>query len=270
VLVIPAIDLLDGRAVRLLRGSYDEVTVYDVDAVDAAKRWMGEGARRLHIVDLDAARGMDRDTVSIQRLVDLGIDIQVGGGIRSAAAAMATLEAGAASVVVGSALVVDSRSLAEIVGAVGPEKVIAAIDVRAGRAHGAGWQDAGAPVAEVLDRAIAAGITVALVTGIEQDGTMGGPDMDLLETVHRGAPGLGLIASGGVGSLDDLVALATSSIGIEAVIVGRALYEGRVDLTDAIAAVDPHPPALPPTAAARTDGSGSVLTPEARPRGRPM
>jgi len=234
VQVIPAVDVLDGAVVRLLHGDYDVVTTYSADPVSIAIEWIDDGAALVHVVDLSGARTGSPDRTLWSSLSSGGVAFQIGGGIRSAEAASAAIEAGAGRVVVGSAAVHSTRLLSEIVEAVGSEKVVAAIDVRSGRALGSGWEDGGAALDVVVQRVVAADIGVALVTGIEGDGAMGGANVDLLEEVQTMAPELDLIASGGVGSLDDIAMLRERDC--YAVIVGRALYEGRFSLADAIVA----------------------------------
>lgn len=229
--VIPAVDVLGGQVVRLLRGSYDEVTVYGSDPTAIASRWIEQGASMVHVVDLVGARTGHPDPILWERLAADGISFQVGGGIRDAATARLALGTGASAVVMGTATVWDPQVL-EAVGA--PDRVIAAIDVQRGQATGSGWIDEGKPLDEVLAPLESFGITRALVTAIVRDGTMSGPDLVLIGTVREAAPNLKITASGGVGELSDLRALAKA--GCEAVVVGRALYENRFSLEQAIAA----------------------------------
>lgn len=229
--VIPAVDVLGGQVVRLLRGSYDEVTVYGSDPTAVASRWIEQGASMVHVVDLVGARTGHPDPILWERLAADGISFQVGGGIRDAATARLALGTGASAVVMGTATVWDPQVL-EAVGA--PDRVIAAIDVQRGQATGSGWIDEGKPLDEVLAPLESFGITRALVTAIVRDGTMSGPDLVLIGTVREAAPNLKITASGGVGELSDLRALAMA--GCEAVVVGRALYENRFTLEQAIAA----------------------------------
>lgn len=231
--IIPAVDVLDGAVVRLLHGRYDAVTTYAPDPAVVASAWVEEGASLVHVVDLVGARTGAADTSLWTTMA--GIPFQVGGGIRDAASALAALESGAMRVVVGSAAVHDPNALGAIVDAVGPDCVVAAIDVRSGLARGSGWEDQGVELRVVVHRVVSTGISVALVTGIERDGAMKGPNVNLLTRVTELAPDLDLIASGGVGSIDDLIDL--SGRGYSAAIVGRALYEGRFTLSEAMEAV---------------------------------
>jgi phosphoribosylformimino-5-aminoimidazole carboxamide ribotide isomerase len=230
--VIPAIDILDGRVVRLLRGDFEHVTVYEEDPAAVAREWVVQGAPLVHVVDLEGARSGSPSGGLAESLGRAGIRFQLGGGIRDAAAARAAVAAGAARVVAGTAAVADPDALGAIVREVGSDAVVVAIDVKAGRVLGSGWLDSGKALSDTLAAAIEQGVVRVLVTGISRDGTMEGPDLDLLEAVRSEAPALRLIASGGVGSLDDLAAL--KSTGVESVIVGRALYEGRFSLGEAI------------------------------------
>ena len=228
--VIPAVDVLGGRAVRLLRGDYDEVTHYGDDPADMVTAWAREGAQLVHVVDLAGARDGTLDRELIARLGALEVDIQYGGGIRRAEAAALVLEAGVSRVVAGSVLLGDD--VRQFVSGIPASAIVAAIDVRSGRARGSGWRDDGIDADEALERVLDLGVTSVLATGIETDGTMHGPDLELLERFRVAAPGIRLIASGGVGTLGDLEAV--SAIGADAVIVGRALYEGRFSLSEAI------------------------------------
>jgi len=236
--LIPAIDLLGGRVVRLAQGDFGAVTDYGDDPVELARRWQAEGATRIHVVDLDAARhGRPRQRSVIERIVvDIGVRCQIAGGIRDEADVAATLDAGADRVVLGSALISDPALARRLVEAHGPERIVGALDVRDGRALGDGWvADARGTDALAQARTLAAGgLRWLAVTAIARDGGLGGPDHDLLVRVRESAPTLWLIASGGIGSLDDIHVLAGE--GYAAAIVGRALYEGAFTLPEALAA----------------------------------
>ena len=236
--LIPAIDLLGGRVVRLSRGDYDAVTAYGDDPVETARRWEREGAARLHLVDLDGARvGRPVQRSVVTAVVSaVGIPCQVAGGLRTADDAAAALACGADRVVLGSALITDTTLAARLVAAHGPERIVAAIDVRDGRALGDGWvADArGTDAIAHARRLVAAGIRRFAVTAVARDGMQEGPDLALLETVRDAVPEAAIIASGGVGRLEDIEELARR--GFEAAILGRALYEGTLRLESARAA----------------------------------
>jgi phosphoribosylformimino-5-aminoimidazole carboxamide ribotide isomerase len=230
--IIPAVDVLAGSVVRLLHGRYDKVTTYAADPVEVAEGWTADGATLVHVVDLAGARTGQPD---FDLWTDLGrsdIAFQIGGGIRDAGLAVRALEAGAQRVVVGTAAVHNPPVLGEIVSAVGGEHLVAAIDVRGDMAQGSGWTDEGVPLDVVVNRVVDAGVQTALVTGIERDGALTGPDVTLLARVTSAAPGLHMIASGGIGSLADIATVAVLSC--DAVIIGRALYENRFTLGKSI------------------------------------
>lgn len=227
--IIPAVDVLDGKVVRLLRGDYARVTEYGSDPVEAARAWMSQGAELVHVVDLDGARTGEPDLSLWRRLGEAGIAFQAGGGIRTPDLAREVLEAGAERVVMGTAAVWDPASLSGL-GA----GVVAAVDVQGGRATGTGWLDEGRDLPEVLDGLAGAGVVRVMVTGIGRDGTLEGVDLDLTRAVVEDGR-FAVVASGGVGTLSDLDPLA--ALGCEAVVVGRALYDHRFSLSEARARV---------------------------------
>ncbi len=236
--LIPAIDLLDGRVVRLSKGAYDAVTEYGDDPVAVAGRWAEQGAERIHIVDLDAAReGRPMQAGVIARMVEsVDVPCQVAGGIRDADAVAGALHAGAERVVLGSALISHPLLARTLTERYGPDRIVAALDVRDGQALGDGWV-ADARGAEVigLARSLAeAGVRWFAVTAIARDGQMNGPDLDLLEAVREAVPGAAIIASGGVSSLADIRELAARRF--DAAITGKALYEGAFTLPEALVA----------------------------------
>ncbi|MGI9586541.1 MAG: HisA/HisF-related TIM barrel protein [Acidimicrobiia bacterium] len=231
--IIPAVDVLGGSVVRLFRGRYDEVTEYATDPIEVASAWMAQDADLVHVVDLDGARTGEPNIDLWESLSSGGLTFQIGGGIRDVATAERAIESGAARVVVGTVAVHGAQVLGDIVSAVGTERVVAAIDVRDGRARGAGWTDDGEDVRDVVDAVVASGVGVALVTGIEKDGAMRGPNLQLIQDVRTAAPLLGVIASGGVDSLESIALLASSDC--HAAVVGRALYERTFTLKEAFA-----------------------------------
>lgn len=226
--IIPAVDVLAGKAVRLMHGDYDRVTVYHDDPVAQAKRWVEEGASLVHVVDLDGARSGTPDRALWSQLADAGVAFEIGGGLRTAELAREALDGGATRVVLGTAAVWEPHLLSSI-GAI--DRVVAAVDVKGDRATGAGWLDEGRELSSVLDALAAAGVDRLLVTGIGRDGTMQGPELTLLDHVI-GDGRFQVTASGGVGNLDDIRNVAR--LGCDEVIVGRALYEGRFTLAQAL------------------------------------
>jgi phosphoribosylformimino-5-aminoimidazole carboxamide ribotide isomerase len=236
MIVVPAIDLLGGKVVRLHRGSYDAVTVYDEDPVGRARRFRADGAERLHVVDLDGARAgrcvqsdVIRDIVAA-----FGASVQVGGGVRSREAFESYVACGAERIVLGTAAVRDT-ALVRALATEHPRRVIVAVDAKNGMVATDGWESVSEKRAVDVARAFAdVPIFAVLYTDVARDGTREGPDFALTVTLAR-ETGLSVIASGGIGSLDDLRALA-SHPGIDAAIVGRALYDGVFTLSDALAA----------------------------------
>lgn len=237
--LIPAIDLLGGVVVRLAQGAYDQVTEYAHRPVEVARRWQALGAPRLHIVDLEAARAGDRRHSALVASIIGAVDIpcQVAGGVRDVATARALVAAGADRVVMGTALVREPDLGASVLAAIGPEHLVAAVDVRDGHAVGGGWtEDADRrPASDMVTRLRDAGVELFAVTAIARDGLMQGPDLELLERAAADAGGHDrVIASAGVSTLADIRALAAR--GFCGAILGRALYEERLDLPEALAA----------------------------------
>jgi phosphoribosylformimino-5-aminoimidazole carboxamide ribotide isomerase len=237
--VLPAIDLRGGRVVRLVRGDFGRETRYDDDPVAVARRFVAAGARWLHVVDLDAARDPSVRQDAVVRAIVAAVGerarVEVAGGLRDDEAVTAALAGGAARAVVGTAALRDPGFVARLVEAHGADRIAVALDVRDGLAVGHGWAaDApGYPVATALLALADAGATVFEVTAIDRDGALEGPDLDLL----AGLVGVGrgtIVASAGVSSTADL--RAVRAIGCRGAIVGRALYEGRITLADALGA----------------------------------
>ena len=235
--LIPAIDLLGGRVVRLAQGDYDRVTVYDDDPLRQARRWVEQGAARLHLVDLDGARaGRPVQADVVARIVaSAGVPCQVAGGLRDAAAVATALATGADRAILGSALVRDPALGRTLVDRHGPDAIVAAIDVRDGRALGDGWvpDASGTPALELITTLAANGVRWFAVTAIARDGLLEGPDLDLLRQAQAAAPDGRIIASAGVSSLADVAVLHAGSYA--GAILGRSLYEGTIALPEALA-----------------------------------
>lgn len=236
--VIPAVDVLGGRVVRLFQGRYDAVTAYGPDPASQVRAWVDEGCDLVHVVDLDGARSGRPSQDLWDQVGTVGASVQLGGGIRSVESARHAGERGIERVMLGTSAVWEPEILADTVSALGPSRVVAAVDVRDGRATGAGWLDEGRPIDQVLGAVLEAGVVVLLVTAVARDGTMEGPDLELLTDVRRHAPGAEVMAAGGVTTIDDLAALADR--GIDGAVVGRALYEGRLSLSEALERFPPR------------------------------
>ncbi len=234
MILYPAIDIRGGQAVRLLQGDYKRETVYDADPAEAAARWAGEGAEFLHVVDLDGARaGSPRNLEAVGRIAAaVECPIQVGGGLRDAAAVAAVLAAGAERVVIGTAALRDPDFLDRVVAEHG-ERVVVSVDARDGKVSLSGWTEAtDRDVAEAVAELGERGVARFLCTEIEVDGTMEGPATAELNRIAAATPAQ-IIASGGVGTLAHLEALADDAApNIEGAIVGRALYEQRFTVAE--------------------------------------
>ena len=236
----PAIDVRGGSAVRLTQGDYDRETAYDADPLDAARRWADGGAEILHVVDLDGARaGSPQNLETITRIVDgIGVPVQVGGGIRDEEAVEAVLAAGAARVVVGTRAQREPAFVGRLVERHGSERIVASVDGRGGKVAVEGWeQSTDTAVADLIRTLSKLGARRFVYTPVEVDGTLSGPGLEGLEPISAACreSGSELIYSGGVGVLEDLARLASiADSAIGGVIVGRALYEGRFGVADAI------------------------------------
>ena len=237
--VIPAIDLMDGRCVRLTRGDFSDATVYSDDPAAVARRWASMGAGRIHVVDLDGARtGAPVNAGAVRAIVDAaGLPVQLGGGIRSAGAARSAVAAGADRVMVGTAAAAGGDELSRILDAVGPEGLIVSVDARDGMVAVEGWTEPGGVSAEDLaGRVRELGAARIMYTDVTRDGTLTEPNFgEVRRLVDRS--GLAVIAAGGIASADHVARLAGT--GAEGVVVGRALYTGDIDLAEAIAAAGP-------------------------------
>ena len=239
MILYPAIDIRGGRAVRLVQGDYDRETAYDADPVDAARRWAGEGAEFLHVVDLDGAKAGAPQNLEAVRRIAAAVDcpIQVGGGLREMASVDAVFEAGAARVVIGTAALRDPDFLSRALVDRG-DRIVVSIDTRGGRVSLHGWTEvsdlSGVRMAEAL---ASVGVERFLCTAIEVDGTMEGPAIDQLNEIAD-ATSSQVMASGGVGELAHLERLAElGASNVEGVIVGRALYERKFTVAEALAAL---------------------------------
>jgi phosphoribosylformimino-5-aminoimidazole carboxamide ribotide isomerase len=235
VILYPAIDILDGKAVRLRQGHFDEATVYHDDPLAAARSWVEAGSRYLHVVDLDGARaGEPRSLDHLAKIVrETGVSVQYGGGLRTVAAVDEALAAGADRVVVGTAAFRDIDFLDEVVARHGPH-VAVAVDVRGGHIATEGWtQTSELPAAEAIQRLTDRGVRAFVYTNADRDGALEGPDLDEVAAVAHVVRGR-FLYSGGIGALADLVALRDlRQVNLSGVVVGKALYERRFTVVEA-------------------------------------
>lgn len=235
--LIPAIDLLDGKVVRLHQGKYDEVTIYDDDPVSMAKRFEEQGAKRLHVVDLEGARRGAPAHVQVIRgiLRETKLQVQIGGGVRNEEVASQWMDAGAARVVLGT-VVIKAPDVARAICERYPRGVVMALDARDGKIAVEGWQEQSEQdVTELAKEVDRWNIGAILFTNIHRDGTREGPDVEATAALQAQV-GTTVIASGGIGALDHLRALATA--GVRATVCGRALYSGAFTLSEAFAALE--------------------------------
>jgi phosphoribosylformimino-5-aminoimidazole carboxamide ribotide isomerase len=235
--LFPAIDLRGGRCVRLYQGDYERETAYGSDPVATALTFADAGARWVHVVDLDAARtGVPENREVVAAIADAltarEVAVQSGGGVRDQSAAEALIAAGVRRIVLGTAALEQPHLVRDLAAR---HAVAVALDLRGREVAVRGWvEGSGRDVVDVLDELAGTGVAAVNVTDISRDGTMAGPDVAGLSAIVD-ATAIPVIASGGVGTLDDLVSLA--STGVAGVIVGRALYEGRFTVAEALAAV---------------------------------
>jgi len=240
MILLPAIDILGGKTVRLARGDFDAQTPYDEDPLDAARRWVADGARGLHMVDLDGAR--DGAPVNLEHVAraasELDVPIQIGGGLRTMQAIDAAIDAGATRVVLGTAAFNDIDFLDSAIAAHG-NRIVVSVDARAGMLATSGWvEQTEIPIEPVIRRLTDRGVRRFVFSSIERDGTLEGPDLDTARRVADSVRG-SFVYSGGVSTLDDLRALAAlRQVNLAGVIVGKALYEGRFSVRDAQRVLD--------------------------------
>jgi phosphoribosylformimino-5-aminoimidazole carboxamide ribotide isomerase len=252
--VVPAIDLRDDRVVRLRQGDFTREQVYADDPTGVARGFAAAGASWIHLVDLDGARAGERRQAStiaaiVEAVAALPGDrprLQVAGGLRTLDAIAGVLDGGADRIVIGTAAIQDPALVRQAIRQHGPDRIAVALDIRAGMAIGDGWVPgaAGIPFATAIAGLADAGVATFIVTAIARDGLLGGPDLALLETCARSTDAV-VLASGGIRSIADLQAVR--AVGCGGAIVGRAIYEGSLDLRAAISALAAAPNPDPAT-----------------------
>lgn len=231
--ILPAIDIRGGRCVRLFQGDYAQETVFDDDPIAVALRWAEQGASMVHVVDLDGARDGSRvNAETVRRIAEsIGAGVQTGGGIRTIESVRAALDLGIARVVLGTAALKDEAMLREAVVLAG-DRLVVSVDARDGRVRTDGWtQDSTEEALPFIDYLDGLGVRRIVYTEISRDGASGGPDVLAYERLAA-ETSVAIIAAGGVTTLEDVRRLA--ACGIEAAIIGRALYTGEIDLAEAL------------------------------------
>ena len=240
MILYPAIDILEGKAVRLARGDFEARTEYDADPLEAARRWVQAGARVLHVVDLDGARsGSPVNLDQVERIArEVEVPVQLGGGLRSVGAVRDAVSAGVTRVVLGTAAYTDVDFLDDVIAEHG-DRVVVSVDTRDGRLASAGWlEQTQIPAEEVFERLGRRGVRSFVYSNIDRDGMLSGPDLDEVRRVAAAVRGR-FLYSGGVSSTTDLAALAgLRQVNLAGVIVGKALYEGRLTIAEGQTALD--------------------------------
>jgi phosphoribosylformimino-5-aminoimidazole carboxamide ribotide isomerase len=240
-MIIPAIDLIGGRCVRLYKGDFNQRSDYEEAPIDVAKSFAAQGAKRMHVVDLDGAKHGNSEQIDliIELSKESGLAVQTGGGIRELSQIQRLLDGGVDRVVVGSLSVTNPQMVKFWINEVGADKIVIALDVNLNEEGTPipatrGWTEAGEKsLWHVLDDYSGSGLKTVLITDIGRDGVLGGSNVDLYKDVQSKYPTLNLITSGGVGTLDDVKAL--KALNPHGIIIGKALYENRFNVADAVA-----------------------------------
>ena len=235
--LIPAIDLIDGKCVRLYQGDYSRETVYADDPVEVALRWESLGASRIHIVDLDGARSGNPDNLAVvERIVNaVKVPVQMGGGVRSLDSAHRILKAGVQRVMLGTVAVRDPQIVHDACAQFGSHAIVVAVDSKDGKVAVSGWTSASEIQAtDLVASMMEAGVRTFLCTDISRDGTLSGPNYGLMRDLITVA-GNGIIAAGGIAAISHLQCLSQTGVG--GAVIGKALYTGDINLSEALSTV---------------------------------
>ncbi|MDX6700795.1 MAG: phosphoribosylformimino-5-aminoimidazole carboxamide ribotide isomerase [Baekduia sp.] len=242
MILYPAIDISEGKAVRLVKGDFNQVTVYEDSPLEAARAWVDAGARFLHVVDLDGARtGSPKSLDHLEQIAqELHVPVQYGGGLRTLPAVRDALRAGAERVILGTAAFNDIDFLDDVLGAF-RDRTIVSVDTRGGHVSTSGWQETTQMPAEaVIERLQNRGVRSFVYTDVDRDGMLGGIDFEKVRRIAQAVRGR-FIYSGGIGSLDDLRGLRDlRQVNLGGVIAGKALYEGRFTIAEGQRALQPE------------------------------
>ena len=232
-IIIPAIDLIDGRCVRLTQGDYDQKKEYSADPLDMAKQYEDCGVSRLHIVDLDGAKAKHPCNLRTLEKIASGtsLDIEWGGGIKDSVSLRSALDAGAGRIICGSVAVDNREEFLSWLSEFGSSKIILGADVRDGKVATHGWlKDSGLTLAELMDWYVPAGLTQMICTDISKDGMLQGPDFEFYVDLKRAFPTVDVTLSGGISCMADIE--KATQLELHSVIVGKAIYEGRISLKE--------------------------------------
>lgn len=230
--IIPAIDLIDGKCVRLHKGVFESKKVYSEDPVDMARQFADHGIKHLHVVDLDGARRGSVKQLSILEQIASSTDLVIdfGGGIKTDVQVASCLDAGASQITAGSIAATDPGRVYSWIETFGSERIILGADARNGMIAVSGWASTTQiAILDFIDDYTRNGIQYVISTDIDQDGTLEGPSLSLYRSILKRFPDLKIVASGGVGKVEDLYAL--KELGVEGVIIGKAIYEGNISLS---------------------------------------
>ena len=232
-IIIPAIDLMDGKCVRLTQGDYGQKKEYSADPLDMAMQYADSGVTRLHVVDLDGAKAKKPCNLAVLERIATrtSLDVEWGGGIKDASALRSALDAGAGRIICGSIAVDDRAAFSEWLAQFGPSRIILGADVRDGKVATHGWlKDSGLALEELMRWYVPEGLSQMICTDISKDGMLQGPDFGFYVSLKEQWPTVDVTLSGGISCMDDLV--KAEELGIHSVIVGKAIYEGRISLKD--------------------------------------
>ena len=231
--IIPAIDIIEGRCVRLSQGDYDRRKVYDASPVDMAKRYADCGVKRLHVVDLDGAKSSSPQNLkTLERIaVATNLDVEWGGGLKSDESLRAVFDYGAKYAIVGSVAAQRPAQFAEWLDVFGGERMVLGADVREGKVSVTGWlQDLDVTIEDLVDGFLPHGLSQVICTDIAKDGMLEGPSFELYTTLQQQYPAVDFTVSGGISSMSDIDRL--NEMGLRKVIIGKAIYENRITLKD--------------------------------------
>ena len=232
-ILIPAIDLMDGKCVRLTQGDYGQKKEYSADPLDMARQYEDCGIRRLHVVDLDGAKAKKPCNLAVLERIAAGtsLDVEWGGGIKDACSLKSALDAGAGRIICGSIAVDDRTEFSSWLSEFGPSRIILGADVRDGKVATHGWlRDSGLSLEELMGWYVPCGLSQMICTDISRDGMLQGPDFGFYVALKQAWSSVDVTLSGGVSCMDDLY--EASRLGLHSVIVGKAIYEGRISLKD--------------------------------------